>query len=95
MTSEPARHTGRGLYFTSRLADIFDLHARLVDEAARDATLESLGLPGDHAAALLAQIEANQAFARLREVRDALLAPGLPGDAPDDMPAPAEIGLAA
>lgn len=30
LTSDPARHTGRGLYFTSRLADIFDLHANAV-----------------------------------------------------------------
>jgi anti-sigma regulatory factor (Ser/Thr protein kinase) len=27
LTSQPARHTGRGLYFTARLADILDLHA--------------------------------------------------------------------
>jgi anti-sigma regulatory factor (Ser/Thr protein kinase) len=27
LTSEPDRHTGRGLFFTSRLADVFDLHA--------------------------------------------------------------------
>lgn len=27
LTSQPERHTGRGLYFTSRLADVFDLHA--------------------------------------------------------------------
>lgn len=27
LTSQPARHTGRGLFFTSKLADIFDLHA--------------------------------------------------------------------
>jgi len=27
LTSAPERHTGRGLYFTSRLADVFDLHA--------------------------------------------------------------------
>ncbi|HJV63928.1 MAG TPA: DUF4325 domain-containing protein [Albitalea sp.] len=27
LTSQPQRHTGRGLFFTSRLADIFDLHA--------------------------------------------------------------------
>lgn len=26
-TSQPERHTGRGLFFTSRLADVFDLHA--------------------------------------------------------------------
>lgn len=30
LTSAPERHTGRGLYFTSRLADIFDLHANTV-----------------------------------------------------------------
>ena len=27
LTSQPDRHTGRGLFFTSRLADVFDLHA--------------------------------------------------------------------
>ncbi|WP_280154053.1 DUF4325 domain-containing protein [Piscinibacter sp. XHJ-5] len=27
LTSQPQRHTGRGLFFTSRLADVFDLHA--------------------------------------------------------------------
>jgi anti-sigma regulatory factor (Ser/Thr protein kinase) len=27
LTSSPDRHTGRGLFFTSRLADMFDLHA--------------------------------------------------------------------
>lgn len=27
LTSAPDRHTGRGLYFTARLADVFDLHA--------------------------------------------------------------------
>lgn len=27
LTSAPTRHTGRGLYFTARLADVFDLHA--------------------------------------------------------------------
>jgi len=27
LTSEVDRHTGRGLFFTSKLADIFDLHA--------------------------------------------------------------------
>jgi len=30
LTSSPERHTGRGLYFTSRLADVFDLHANAV-----------------------------------------------------------------
>jgi len=27
LTTAPAGHTGRGLYFTSRMADVFDLHA--------------------------------------------------------------------
>ncbi|MBX3621506.1 MAG: DUF4325 domain-containing protein [Rhizobacter sp.] len=27
LTSQPSRHAGRGLFFTSRLADVFDLHA--------------------------------------------------------------------
>jgi anti-sigma regulatory factor (Ser/Thr protein kinase) len=27
LTSRPARHTGRGLFFTARLADVMDLHA--------------------------------------------------------------------
>ncbi|MEO8152582.1 MAG: ATP-binding protein [Rhizobacter sp.] len=27
LTSQPTRHAGRGLFFTSRLADVFDLHA--------------------------------------------------------------------
>jgi anti-sigma regulatory factor (Ser/Thr protein kinase) len=27
LTSQPLRHTGRGLFFTSKLADVFDLHA--------------------------------------------------------------------
>ena len=27
LTSQPDRHTGRGLFFASRLADVFDLHA--------------------------------------------------------------------
>jgi anti-sigma regulatory factor (Ser/Thr protein kinase) len=30
LTSQPHRHTGRGLFFTARLADIFDLHANAV-----------------------------------------------------------------
>ena len=30
LTSSPDRHTGRGLFFTLRLADVFDLHANAV-----------------------------------------------------------------
>jgi anti-sigma regulatory factor (Ser/Thr protein kinase) len=30
LTSEAKRHTGRGLFFTSKLADVFDLHANEV-----------------------------------------------------------------
>lgn len=36
LTSAPDRHTGRGLYFTSRLADVFDLHANTVAFQHRD-----------------------------------------------------------
>ena len=36
LTSEPARHTGRGLFFTSRLADVFDLHANAAAFQRRD-----------------------------------------------------------
>ena len=30
LTTQPLRHSGRGLYFTSRLFDVFDLHANTV-----------------------------------------------------------------
>lgn len=30
LTTQPQRHSGRGLYFTSRLFDVFDLHANTV-----------------------------------------------------------------
>lgn len=30
LTTQPDRHTGQGLFFTSRLADVFDLHANAV-----------------------------------------------------------------
>ena len=30
LTSQPQRHSGQGLFFTSRLADVFDLHANAV-----------------------------------------------------------------
>ena len=36
LTSQPQRHTGRGLFFTSKLADIFDLHANEVAFQRRD-----------------------------------------------------------
>jgi len=36
LTSQPQRHTGRGLFFTSKLADIFDLHANEVSFQRRD-----------------------------------------------------------
>lgn len=36
LTSQPARHAGRGLFFTSRLADVFDLHANEVAFQHRD-----------------------------------------------------------
>ena len=36
LTSQPARHSGRGLFFTSRLADVFDLHANASAFQRRD-----------------------------------------------------------
>jgi anti-sigma regulatory factor (Ser/Thr protein kinase) len=36
LTSQPARHSGRGLFFTSRLADVFDLHANTAAFQRRD-----------------------------------------------------------
>ena len=36
LTSQPQRHTGRGLFFTSKLADVFDLHANEVAFQRRD-----------------------------------------------------------
>jgi anti-sigma regulatory factor (Ser/Thr protein kinase) len=36
LSSQPDRHTGRGLFFTARLADIFDLHANQVAFQQRD-----------------------------------------------------------
>lgn len=36
LTSAAKRHTGRGLFFTSRLADVFDLHANQVAFQQRD-----------------------------------------------------------
>ena len=36
LTSQPLRHSGRGLYFTARLADVFDLHANAAAFQRRD-----------------------------------------------------------
>ncbi len=36
LTSQPARHSGRGLFFTARLADVFDLHANAAAFQRRD-----------------------------------------------------------
>ena len=36
LTSTPERHTGRGLYFSARLADVFDLHANASAFQRRD-----------------------------------------------------------
>ncbi len=36
LTSQPDRHSGRGLFFTSRLADVFDLHANHAAFQRRD-----------------------------------------------------------
>ncbi|HEY0858515.1 MAG TPA: DUF4325 domain-containing protein [Albitalea sp.] len=44
LTSQPHRHTGRGLFFTSKLADVFDLHAN--ERAFQRRAWESGWLPG-------------------------------------------------
>lgn len=36
LTTQPHRHTGQGLFFTSKLADVFDLHANEVAFQQRD-----------------------------------------------------------
>ena len=36
LTTQPDRHTGRGLFFTARLADVFDLHANQAAFQRRD-----------------------------------------------------------
>ncbi|MDL2337976.1 MAG: DUF4325 domain-containing protein, partial [Pseudomonadota bacterium] len=41
LTTQPERHTGHGLYFTSRLADVFDLHAN--EQAFQHRSWESNG----------------------------------------------------
>lgn len=41
LTTQPERHTGHGLYFTSRLADVFDLHAN--DHAFQHRSWEGSG----------------------------------------------------
>lgn len=55
--------------------DIFAFRACLADEAVQQRVLAAAGLPEPAAAqakVLMAQIDANPAFVRLREVRDAL-----------------------
>jgi hypothetical protein len=54
------------------IRDIFDLQAGLADAEARPVLLGLLGVDPARGAPFLAAIEENQAFARLREVRDAL-----------------------
>jgi anti-sigma regulatory factor (Ser/Thr protein kinase) len=44
LTTQPQRHTGRGLFFTSRLADVFDLHAN--EQAFQRRDWDAGWLPG-------------------------------------------------
>jgi hypothetical protein len=53
--------------------DIFALHQRLQDPAARTATAAAINLPEAAAEALVLQLERDPAFVQLREVRDALI----------------------
>jgi hypothetical protein len=55
------------------VTDIFDLHVRLADAAARDEVCQALNLDVRAAPALVRQLDEDQSFNRLRQVRDALL----------------------
>jgi len=76
MVKEEALKKLRGAFVN----DVFDLEVRLQDEGARAEICRLLGIPPESAAALLRQIEDDQSFNRLREVRDALV--------PERVPAP-------
>jgi hypothetical protein len=67
------------------VSDIFDLHVRLTDETARGAACAALGVDALTAPALLRQLEDDQSFTRLKEVRDAML----PGAVGQRLPKPA------
>ncbi|MDE1150419.1 MAG: hypothetical protein PW843_28050 [Azospirillaceae bacterium] len=54
------------------VTDIFDLHLRLGKPAAATALCQTLDLTSAEAEGLVAQLEADQSFTRLREVRDQL-----------------------
>jgi hypothetical protein len=69
LVKEAALQKLRAAYVT----DIFDLEVRLQDPGARAEMCQLLGVPEASAAALLRQIEDDQSFNRLREVRDALI----------------------
>jgi uncharacterized integral membrane protein len=55
--------------------DIFDLHVRLSDNGAREEICVALGIKTESADAVIKQLEQNQSFCRLKEVRDAMMLP--------------------
>jgi len=55
------------------IRDVFDLHVRLQCEPARPAICSALGLTDAEAVSLVRQLELDPSFARLREVRTALV----------------------
>jgi hypothetical protein len=57
--------------------DILALHARLRDPVARGPVCAAIGLSEAAADALIRQLECDPAFVQLREVRDALIPPGM------------------
>jgi hypothetical protein len=55
------------------IRDVFDLHVRLQCDHARPAICTALGISDAEAAALVRQLDEDPSFARLREVRVALV----------------------
>jgi len=55
------------------IRDVFDLHLRLANEAARPAVCTTLGITDGEACALRQQLDEDPSFTRLQEVRAALI----------------------
>jgi hypothetical protein len=55
------------------IRDAFDLYIRLQDENARPEVAQALGISAPAALALMSQLDQDQSFARLRQVRVAML----------------------
>ena len=69
--------------------DVFDLQSGLGDDGARPAVCSALGIDAATATVIARQLEADQSFSRLKEVRDALAVQPLPAaQPPSGGPAP-------